>query len=245
MGMHRHSKVIPWLVALLVVAASWAQGGTKVLAGELENAVREFITARRSACAGETEIVVRTVPENIEIPGSAYVLHVAGDARTQWKGALAVRVEIESEGRIVHRCMVSVLVRTYADVLVAGRPISRHVQPGPSDVRTMHMETTLIQRPLLGDLASLEGMRSRQIITQGSILYEDLFESLPLVLQGDRVLVKVQSGGVALTTEGIAREDGGRGDYVMVELAHRRDRVRARIDGAQRVTVLLAEGKGK
>jgi flagella basal body P-ring formation protein FlgA len=229
------------LIAVLLPMWSVAWGGTKVPASELERVVREFLTARTGA--GQTEIVLRAIPENIEVQGSTYDLHVAGDTRTQWKGSVSVRVEIESGGRVVHRCMIAAMVRTFEDVLVAARPISRHALPGPGDVKSVHMETTLMRRPMVLDIASLEGMRTRQIITMGSILYADLFEQMPLVQQGDRVLVKVQSRGVALTTEGVAREDGGRGDIVTVELASRRDRVRARIDGARLVTVVLAEGK--
>jgi flagella basal body P-ring formation protein FlgA len=240
-----HSVLHVLLMLLLLVGGTMAQSGTRVPAGALERAVREFVEARRAGCTGEAEVILRAVPQNIEVQGDAYSLHVASEGRTEWKGATSVRVEIESEGRVVHSCMVSVLIRTYADVLVAARPINRHVLPDQADVKTMHMETTLIQRPMVLDLASLEGMRSRQIITQGSILYADLFESVPLVHQGDRVLVRVQSRGVALTTEGIAREDGSTGEFVTVELASRRDRVRARIDGAQQVTVVLAEGRGK
>jgi flagella basal body P-ring formation protein FlgA len=240
-----HSWLSWCLVAPLIAAGSWAEAGTRISKGELEAAVREYIASRRAASTEQSDVVLRGAPEGIDVQGESYELHVASDTRTQWKGTVTVRVEVETGGRIVHRCLVSVVIRTYADVLVAGHPISRHAQTAAGDVTLQHMETTQIHRPLVVGIASLGGMRTRQIIPQGSILYEDLFESNPLVQQGDHVLVKVQSHGVALTTEGIAREDGGRGEYVSVELANRRERVRARIDGVQHVTVVLAEGKEK
>jgi len=227
------------LVVVLLVIASGLRGGTKVPAAELKDSVRAFLANRCSAGEEQAELTFGAVPENVEVPGVTYRLHVAGDGRTQWKGALAVRVEIESDGHIVHRCLVSLLVRTYADVLVAGRAIERHAAPGPEDVRTLHMETTAIQRRVLCAHASLEGLRSRQIIPRGAILYDDCFERVPLVQRGDRVQVSVRSRGVVMTTEGVARDDGIRGEYVMVELASRRDRVRARIDGLRHVTVVL------
>jgi flagella basal body P-ring formation protein FlgA len=240
-----HSSASWWLIAALVSAGAWAEAGTKVSRDELETAVREYIASRRAASTEQAEVILRGAPDGIPVQGESYELHVASDTRTQWKGTVTVRVEVESDGKIVQRCLVSVLIRTYTDVLVACHPIGRHVQTGAGDVRPQRMETTLIQRPLVFDIASVEGMRTRQMIPQGSILYEDVFEPMPLVLQGDRVLVKVQSHGVALSTEGIAREDGIRGDFVSVELADRRERVRARVDGAQHVTVVLAAGKEK
>jgi flagella basal body P-ring formation protein FlgA len=236
----RPHRTVWWsLVGVFLVLASGARAGTKVPPAELEAAVRTFLSDQRAPGNEQAEITFRTVPENVEVPGMSYRLHVAGDGRTQWKGALAVRVEVESDGRIVHRCLVSVLIRTYAEVLVAERAIGRHAEPGPEEVRTLQLETTLIQRRLLVANTTLEGLRSRQIIPRGAILYEDLFERIPLVRRGDRVLVRVRSRGVSMTTEGTARDDGERGEYVTVELATRRDRVRARIDGVRSVIVLL------
>ena len=234
-----HSMLLWSLVFVLLVVASGVRGGTRVPAAELQEAVRAFLGDQRAAENEQAEITFRAVPENVEVPGMNYRLHVAADARTQWKGALAVRVEIESDGRIVHRCLVSVLIRTYANVLVAGRAIGRHAAPGSEDVQMLHRETTDIRRRVLCDHNSLEGLRSRRIIPRGAMLYEDLFEHTPLVQQGDRVQVRVRSRGVSMTLEGTARDDGDRGEYVTVELASRRDRVRARIDGPRSVTVLL------
>jgi len=227
----------------VLLAAGGVRGGTKIQPAEIEKAVRAFLTAQCADGGELAEITFRAVPENIEVPGAAYRLHVAGDARTEWKGAIAVRVEVESEGRIVHRCLVSMMIRTYADVLVAERLIGRHAELKPVDVRTVHMETTLMRRRVLTKPGPPEGLRSRQIIPRGSILYEDLFESVPLVRQGDRVQVKVQSRGVSMSTEGTAREDGGWGEYVVVDLTGRRERIRARIDGSGSVIVSLDAGK--
>jgi flagella basal body P-ring formation protein FlgA len=154
-------------------------------------------------------------------------------------------VEIEAEGRVVHRCLVSVLIRTYAEVLVAERAIQRHAEPGPEDIRTLRMETTLIQRRVLIASSSLEGLRSRQIIPRGSLLYEDLFERIPMVQRGERVSVRVCSGGVTLSTEGIVQDDGEHGDFVTVELVNRHDRVRGRIAGEKLVTVVLEAERKK
>jgi flagella basal body P-ring formation protein FlgA len=187
----------------------------------------------------QADITFRAVPGEIAITESTYTLHVAGDGRTSWKGPIGLRVEIESGGQIVHRCMVSLLIRTYADVLVAERPIGRHMAPTADDVRALRMETTALQRPMLENGAELGAMRTRQIVARGSILYADLFEQVPLVQQGDRVMVRVQARGVMLSTEGVAREDGNRGEYITVDIDSRRDRVRARVDGVRSVCVPL------
>jgi flagella basal body P-ring formation protein FlgA len=238
-----HSGVLWSLALTLLLPAAGSSRGTKVSASALEGAVRTFLVERCSGSAVKPDITFRALPDGIDIPETTYTLHVSGDDRTTWKGAIAVRVEIESGGRIVHRCLVSVLIRTYADVLVAERPIGRHGALSADDVRALRMETTTIRREMLEEGAELGGLRSRQIVSRGSILYADLFERVPLVQQGDHVIVRVLARGVALSTEGIAREDGNSGEYVTIDLEGRHERVRARVDGARSVTVPLAVGK--
>ncbi len=238
----QHGMILGLVFALLAGPVS-LHGGTKVSAAALESAVRAFLAERQGALQVQPDITFRSVPAEIAIAESTYTLHVAADGRTSWKGPIGLRVEIESRGQIVHRCMVSVLIRTYADVLVAERPIGRHMAPAADDVRALRMETTMLQRPMLENGADLAAMRTRQIVTRGSILYADLFEQVPLVLQGDHVRVRVQTGGVTLSAEGTAREDGNRGEYITVDIDGRRDRVRARVDGVRSVCVPLAAGK--
>ncbi|HSQ74157.1 MAG TPA: flagellar basal body P-ring formation chaperone FlgA, partial [Bacteroidota bacterium] len=87
------------------------------------------------------------------------------------------------------------------------------------------------------DTATLAGTRTRRIVAQGSILYEDLFEPVPLVMQGNRVNVRVRAGSVTLTAEGVAREDGRKGDLIDVSVQGRGERLKAQVQNERTVAV--------
>jgi flagella basal body P-ring formation protein FlgA len=133
--------------------------------------------------------------------------------------------------------MVTALIRTYGNVLVAIRMIPWRTTPTPEDYRILRMETTFLSRPVVMDSASLSGNRTRRIVSQGSILYEDLFEPVPLVMQGDKVNVRVRAGSVTLTAEGVAREDGCRGDMIDVSVQGRGERLKARVQNERTVAI--------
>jgi flagella basal body P-ring formation protein FlgA len=94
-----------------------------------------------------------------------------------------------------------------------------------------------MDRPRLSGLDELFGKRSRRIIARGSILYADLFEDLPMVQQGSQVNVRVHSGAVCITTDGIACEDGKIGDLIEVSVNGRPGRVKARVADSRTVAV--------
>ncbi len=187
---------------------------------------------------GDTELTFRSVPESIRVESSDYTLHVESGRSTRFKGAVSFVVVIECGARSAQRCMITAVVRTYADVLVAARMIPRRTTPSADHVAVLRMETTSIDRPFAVDPASLAEKRTRRIVSQGSILYEDLFESVPIVQAGDRVNVRVQAGAVTVTAEGVAREDGHRGDVIDVSVRGRGERLKARVHNERTVAVL-------
>jgi flagella basal body P-ring formation protein FlgA len=229
-------------MAILVFVSATADGGT--LAGAwirgagLQEAVRAALTGHLAGGGQETEIVFRAVPDSIAVPSADYQLRVHFAEPGRLKGIVGIAVDVESGGRTVRRIAMTVVVRTYAKVPVAARILQRHTTPAPEEVRLVRMETTLLQRtPVALEMPGT--LRTKRIVQPGSILFEDLFEPVPIVLQGDRVQVLVRSGGVLLSAEGVAREDGSQGEYIFVRVPGHGDRVRVRVDNARTVALTL------
>ncbi|MCC6397005.1 MAG: flagellar basal body P-ring formation protein FlgA [Bacteroidetes bacterium] len=222
---------------LLSLAAVAGEGPAVVRAGEFKDAVRAYMAGKGTEEGEERELTFRSVPESLRVECASYALHVepGGSART--RGATTFVIAVECRGKAVQRCMVTALIRTYADVVVANRMIPWRATPAPDDLRIVRMETTFFDRPIVQDPLSLSDKRARRIIAQGSILYQDLFEPVPLVMAGDRVNVRVKAGSVTLTAEGVAREDGHRGDLIDVSVRGRGERLKARVYDGRTVAV--------
>ena len=229
-------------VAILVFLSAAADGGafadTWIRGAELREAVRVALTAQLAGGGEETEIAFRAVPDSIAAPSPDYSLRVNVAEPGRLKGVVGIAVDVETGGRTVRRIAMTVVIRTYAKVLVAARILQRHMTPVPEDVRLVRMETTLLQRAMV-EQEMLGTLRTKRIVQLGSILFEDLFEPVPLVLQGDRVQVRVRSGNVILSVEGVAREDGSHGEYIFVRVPGHGDRLRARVADARTVAVTL------
>ncbi len=228
---------------ILALAPAQTDGGVHasglVRAEELKTAVRTFLEERVSGGGVSIDVVFRSVPDSVRVARLPYALHVLAGGSGRCRGPVTVVIEIQDGSGVVQRRMVTGVVRTYADVVIAERMLPRHATPERADLRCVRMETTMIGRPLVSDPADVASSRTKRIVQKGGILYADMFEPVPLVLQGDKVVVKVQSGSVLLKTEGIAREDGHRGEMIEVYLRGRSERIFARVESARTLTVPL------
>lgn len=240
MARRTHIRIAVALVLLVTVCQIAAAGDSPVVrADDLKHVVRMYVAAMTAEEEGEMELTFRSVPDSVRVKSPAFTLHVERGTSLRLKGAVAFAVTVECGGVIEQRCMVTALIRTYADVYVATRMIPWRTTPSREDYRAYRMETTFMERPAITDSLQLPGTRTRRIVAQGSVLYQDMFEPVPLVMQGDRVNVLVRAGSVMLSAEGVAREDGQQGDMIHVSVQGRGERLKARVQNQRTVAVLV------
>ncbi len=213
--------------AYLLTSCAVAGGFSVVRAEELREAVRAYLVQREGEAVERTELSFRSVPDSIGITATAYDLRVGMGSSTRARGPVGFVVEVVVGGQTVHRCLVTAVIRSFDTVLVADRTILRAVTPVAEDVRRLRIETTGIDRALVSALDDLMGQRTRRVITRGNILYRDMFEGVPLVRQGSPVSVRVTSGSVSVTAEGVACQDGRFGECIEITVPGKAGRLKA------------------
>jgi flagella basal body P-ring formation protein FlgA len=154
-------------------------------------------------------------------------------------GNFSLPIELLADGRVEQHCIVSVKVRTYDSVLVATRQLGRHENLTSEDVRKERVETTSLRGEALTRTDQLEGVRTSRILSSGTVLTSDLTEPVPLVVQGSQVVLIVQGQGVRFSTDAIARQDGRRGERIMVQRAGSSARLQAMVIDAKTVQMVI------
>ena len=171
----------------------------------------------------------REIPDSIVVPSGALRLVVDPSATPVLRGHVALALEVIVDGVTVRRVMVAAFVRTYASVLLAARPLDARAPVGPCDVRTARVETTLWPRRAVADTSALAGKRTKRIIAEGSVIFEELLEQVPLVARGDRVTLRAEAKGVCVSIGAVALEDGRLGAVISLKAACTRDRLKGRV----------------
>jgi flagella basal body P-ring formation protein FlgA len=219
-----------WSVIIGVLLAGAQLSGT----GTLEGAIREAIQ-RRVAAGGEVALV-----EAIAVPRlpaavreARFVVEPLRPGRV--KGRIVVMVDFAVSAARMRRVPVSCTVRTFAEAYVAAQMMDRHTSVAGADVVVREVETTMLPDDYLRNGAELKGMRTRQIIKEGTVLNAGMMEPEPVVHHGDPVVLTTVANNVRVSVSAVARQDGIPGSSIIVQPVGGHQRFRARVLDAKNV----------
>jgi flagella basal body P-ring formation protein FlgA len=137
-------------------------------------------------------------------------------------------------GRVHFLCLIKVdgdikkRLRLYADVKVAYdvyRPVQslkmgRVIQAG--DVELIRLKSDHILRNIISDEADIIGHRLISNLDEGETILAHMVKKIPLVKNGDRILIIAKKGSLRVTAPGVVRQNGFKNDTVRVENIHSR-----------------------
>ena len=137
-------------------------------------------------------------------------------------------------GRVHFLCLVKVAgntkkrLRLYADVKVAYdvyRPI-RSLKMGhviqPGDVELTQLKADHVLRNIVSDEGDIMGHRLIRNLEEGETILAHMVQKIPLVKNGDRILIIAHKGSLRVTAPGVVRQNGFKNDTVRVENIHSR-----------------------
>lgn len=214
---------------LIILATFLSMTQVSVTNYDIEEVVKAYIINHLSGDSEEIEIVFRNVPTRLHFEGERFELAVNPDRGVSLRGNLSLPVDIVVDGKTTQRVIVSVRVRTFGEVLTTTRTIPRGTLYDPHDYIVQRVETTRLPDDVVTAPMQLMGKRTNRVIREGVLLRASYFEDIPVIKTGQVVTVRVQMGNVIVTTPAIARDDGGIGDIISVQIKGRHDRLRARI----------------
>ena len=209
-------------------------------------AVRAAVTeAVRSYARANGLDIEPDVPHarDVEVAGTAAPAVRASLAAKEVRGtSVPVRLEVmNGSGEIVRLMHFVARVRVFAEAAVASRDIARGDSLADGDIVMKRVEVGGV-RGYYTSPDGLAGTRAKMSIREGTILRASNIRPCPLVHRGDRVTMKAVVGAIEVSSAGIARQDGGRGECIRVYNEMTRATVFCRILDSQ--TVQIGKGGG-
>ncbi len=134
----------------------------------------------------------------------------------------------DDEGRFTAGLLVTGHDMTALRLRVSGRMqamqmvavASRRLQPGdlvrPGDLRPVRLAAATLHGAVLEDAAQAQGMTLLHAVAAGQPVPVDDLVRPDLVARGDRVAIRLQSGGIEMTAAGQALEAGGQSQRIRV-----------------------------
>ncbi len=132
-------------------------------------------------------------------------------------GPITARAHFTRNGKTLGSVPVPIRVDVFDSVLVTTRKLKRHDIISPTDVTHDWQEITRYVKWTMTDPDSLDDCRAARTINPGSLVDSRWVEKVPLVQRGDRVTLEYESGGVRVTANATAMEDGYRQQTIRVK----------------------------
>ena len=151
-------------------------------------------------------------------------------------GSRRVTLIFRVNGRVQANLALRAELEALAPVVVTARDLPRGAVLGPNDLRLVEKDITGLREPSRG-IDGLVGKGLRRAIKAGEVLQEAMLATLPVVHRGELVVMTVRRGGLELTANGAACDNGGVGETIRVRNSSSQKEILARIAGPGKVEV--------
>jgi flagella basal body P-ring formation protein FlgA len=131
--------------------------------------------------------------------------------------------------------------RTFATspVPVLRRPMNAGQIIRPDDVETVYWRNDLLTATVVTSTAQIVGRTPQAMIPAGQPIRQGDTRAPILVTRDSQVIIRLQAGGMTLTVQGKAVDEGARGDVVRVQNMQSHKTIEATVTGPDLVSVSL------
>ena len=173
------------------------------------------------------------------LPAGSIKLTARLGGGTRWAGRLPVTVQIRAGAWPARTIMLQSQVDGLVPVVVAAADLRAGEVFGPGAVRLDSRRASTLPWDAICSTRELAGMKLNGRLRAGRVLRRGMLTPVPLVRRGAMLSLAVLLRGVRLTSRAVARQDGRRGDSILVLCKATNRLVRARIVGPRRVVIEL------
>lgn len=194
--------------------------GTIIAGDTLVDTVIAYVRASTGWSEDEARIRALRRPYDLYLPPGPVDLEieqVSGDAY----GMTLYVIVAWQDGFEVGRVPISLEIRRSREVVVAMTQLEPGATVSEGDVslarRTISSEYD--EQRYLDDPSAVVGQRVRRRVRESSPIAVNMIETPPVVQRGEPVAIRMERGGISVTTHGVAREPGRVGEEIAVETA--------------------------
>jgi flagellar basal body P-ring formation protein FlgA len=153
-----------------------------------------------------------------------------------------VNVTVSTDGRPFTVVCVKLSVKAYRNVVVAARNLAPYEPITPDSLRMERWDIGHLTG-YITDGDKIIGLRTRRPVPAGVPLSEAAVERPPLVKHGSAVTILAQMGGITVSANGQALQEGSEGSVIRVQNLNSNRIVSARVVDGATVQVIIYNGR--
>lgn len=212
-------KLLLIIALLLFPGWAWAQAvpGQEQLIGQetMTQVLNDFLADESDHLPGvELRFASLSLPKPFNVPAGKLDFQVIPD-NPDVIGSHRLTLMTRVEDRIASNRSIRVKIEAMAEILVAASNLRRGKILSEEDVVFQQEDISRLKQPLFFT-DEIVGKRLKRSVRLGKPLLRRQVEFPPMINRGDRVVIRVQRGGLVLTAAGEASQDGMEGETIRV-----------------------------
>ncbi len=181
---------------------------------EIEKAIRNYIDQHAPWDRSQMKVGPASCPADVRVPNGKVDFKVTAPRHTDWLGQVTFSVRIHVDKNPARKINVTVPIQVWREVVLTAKPMVRGEPIDPDDLKVVAMDLAKAPVNAILDPADALGGFAGKAIAANTILRKDLVRIPPLVRKGDVVRVVAHSDGLTVSTNGLVKEDGVKGDRI-------------------------------
>jgi len=180
---------------------------------EVEEIVRSFILKKRNPNLTAVKI---SPADSISLSAGEITYEVIPRRNEDYLGGTTLGLVFMVDGRAEKKIWVSAEIDVSQKVVVCNKTLQRNHVITQDDIRLDTLSLKEFPEDVVTDPLEAIGKRTQRTIDINSPLRFKCLGVMPLVKRGDLVTIVAESDVVKITTQGVAIENGGKGEMVKV-----------------------------
>lgn len=222
--------------------AGYDTGERQVIrANDLLQSALQVIRQRAGIPAGDERLAITplNLPADIELPPGTAGYYIELPYGVRFNFPTVVYAVVTLNGQAYTRVSLSLDVRLFQNVVVAGRSLAANEIIAPDSIKYERMDIGRLSQGYLTSLDEVAGMQARRTISPGTPLNKYMLAKPDVIKRGAMVSILVRMGDLEVTAAGEAMQSGGVGDTIRVRNVNSKKVVTAQVLDGTSVLISL------
>ena len=186
---------------------------------ELSSAIRQFVVNKLGTSQGQIQVVIKStgIKDNEDLGELVDLKIIDFNLIPKPLGNMIFPIDITTK-KLTKRIFTRVRVEQLLSVITAKQPLKRGSIITINDLEMKEKDVALMPQKYFTAIEQIISSEAASSIPKGSIIFNWMIKEIPLIQQGEEVMIYVVAEGIQIKSKGVLLEDGYLGKTVKVRV---------------------------
>ena len=206
-----------WWILALIGSGALAEETQTLDHNTIQEGGKQYLLQQLAQDPNDVAVTVDFTGRDLEVPAGRLELDYQLLNATPTVGRVPMSLVVRVNGETIRKVWLNAQVEAFFDVVRTTRPVPRDRVISPNDVEIVRVRSAQPLHNVVYNPEEVIGFKTISDLDPGQTLSPFMVKQVPLVKQGDRVLLVAERGKLRITAPGVVKENGHKNSMIQVE----------------------------